>query len=40
MTRKEAIAAASKYGLAFEVAYEIDYHNCTPEEALANWDIL
>lgn len=40
MTRKEALAIASKYGLEFEVAYEIDYHNLTPEEALADWDIL
>ena len=40
MTRKEALATASNYGLEFEVAYEIDYLNCTPEEALADWDIL
>ena len=39
MTRKEALVIASNYGFAFEVAYEIDYHNRTPEEALVEWDI-
>lgn len=40
MTREEALAVAEKYGLTAEVAYEMDVHNCTPEEALAEWDIL
>jgi hypothetical protein len=40
MTRSQAITTASRYGLAREVAYEIDHNNCTPEEALAEWDIL
>ena len=40
MTRSQAIATAARYGLAREVAYEIDHQNCTPEEALAEWDIL
>ena len=37
-TRSQAPAA--KYGLQREVAYEIDHNNLTPEEALAEWDIL
>lgn len=40
MTREEALATARNYGLESEVAYEMDYHDCTPEEALAEWDIL
>ena len=40
MTRSQAITTASRYGLQREVAYEIDHNDCTPEEALAEWDIL
>lgn len=40
MTREEALATARNYGLEPEVAYEMDHHDCTPEEALAEWDIL
>ena len=40
MTRSQAITTASRYGLQREIAYEIDHNDCTPEEALAEWDIL
>lgn len=40
MTREEAIATAMKYGLQGEVIYEMDHNGCTPEQALAEWDIL
>lgn len=40
LTRSQALVTAAKYGLQREVAYEIDHNNCTPEEALAEWDIL
>ena len=40
MTRSQAITTASRYGLAREVAYLIDHKNYSPEEALAEWDIL
>ena len=40
MTREEAIATAIKFGLQAEVIYEMDHNDCTPEEALAEWDIL
>ena len=40
LTRSQALVHASKYGLAREVAYLIDHKNLTPEEALAEWDIL
>ena len=39
-TRSQALITAAKYGLQREVAYEIDHNNLTPEEALAEWDIL
>lgn len=39
MTREEAIALASKYGLESEVIYCIDVLGLTPEEALDEWDI-
>ena len=40
MNREEALATASKYGLQDEVAYAIDVLDCTPIEALEEWDIL
>ena len=40
LTRSQALVTAAKYGLQREVAYEIDHNNCSPEEALAEWDIL
>jgi hypothetical protein len=40
MTREEAITTAMKYGLQGEVIYEMDHNDCTPEEALSEWDIL
>ena len=40
MTRTEALAFASKYGLEAEVAYAIDILNYSPLEALEDWDIL
>lgn len=39
MTREEAIALASKYGLEEEIEYCIDVLGLTPEEALDEWDI-
>lgn len=40
MTREQAIATAAKFGLQAEVIWEMDHNNCTPEEALSEWDIL
>lgn len=40
MTREQAIATAARYKLQAEVIYEMDHNDCTPEEALAEWDIL
>ena len=40
MSRQEAISTAAKYGLIGEIIHEMDYNNCTPEEALSEWDIL
>jgi len=40
MTRSQALDTAARDVLAREVAYEIDHNNCSPEEALAVWDIL
>lgn len=40
MTREEAIATAAKWGLQAEVIWEMDHNDCTPEEALSEWDIL
>lgn len=40
LTREEAITAATKYGLQGEVIYEMDHNGLSPEEALAEWDIL
>ena len=40
MTREQAIATATRYKLQAEVIYEMDHNDCTPEEALAEWDIL
>jgi len=40
MTKKEALATAKKYNLEAEVKFEIENRHCTPEEALAEWDIL
>ena len=40
MTREEAILTAAKYGLIGEVIREMDHNDCTPEEALSEWDIL
>ena len=40
MTREQAIATASRYNLQREVIYEMDHNDCTPEEALAKYDIL
>ncbi len=39
MTREEAIALASKYGLEAEVIYCMDVLNMTPEEACDEWDV-
>ena len=39
MTRKEAILIASKYGLGDTVREAIDLYNCSPEDALDDWDI-
>lgn len=40
MSREEAIATAAKYGLIGEVIHEMDYNDCSPEEALSELDIL
>lgn len=40
MTRSQAIATAARYKLQAEVIYEMDHNGCTPEEALAECDIL
>ena len=40
MTREEAIITAAKYMLQAEVIYEMDHNGLSPEEALAEWDIL
>lgn len=40
MTREEAISTAAKYGLIGEIIREMDHNDCTPEEALSEWDIL
>ena len=40
MTREQAIATAARYKLQAEVIYEMDHNGCTPEEALAECDIL
>lgn len=39
-TREEAILEASKWGLEDEVTYLIDKGGYSPNEALAEWDIL
>ena len=38
-TREEAIERAKKYGLEYEVTYFMD-HGDTPNQALAEWDLL
>lgn len=40
MTIDEAIETARKYGLEYEVEYEIYEVGSSPEEVLAEWDIL
>lgn len=40
MVKKFTRSHTAKYGLQQEVAYKIDHNNLTPEEALAEWDIL
>lgn len=40
MVKKFTRSHTAKYGLQREVAYEIDHNNLTPEEALAEQDIL
>lgn len=39
LTRKEALITAEKYGLREEISYLLD-NGYTPNEALAEWDIL
>lgn len=39
MTREEAIMIASEWDLDYEVN-ELIEHGATPEEALAEWDLL
>ena len=38
--RKRAIEIAKVYNLDFEVKWCIDYCGMTPQEALAEWDLL
>lgn len=40
MNRKEALEIAKVYNLQKEVTYAIDIKGYTPEEALAEWDLL
>lgn len=40
MTREQAIYTAAKYNLQAEVIHEMDHNGLSPEEALAECDIL
>lgn len=40
MNRKEALEIAKVHNLQKEVTYAIDIKGYTPEEALAEWDLL
>ena len=39
LSRREALITAEKYGLREEISYLLD-NGYTPNEALAEWDIL
>lgn len=40
ITAQEAIERAASYGLDWEVKQEMEMHNCSPIEALYEWDLL
>lgn len=40
ITKKEAIERATQYGLDWEVKQEMELHNCSPMQALYEWDLL
>ena len=36
---EDAIKIAKKYGLQEEVEYEMNHNDCSPNEALKEWDV-